>query len=260
MKAKKKFGQNFLIDSHYVAKIIKEINPKESDNILEIGPGLGAITNPILKKVSHISVVEIDPDMVKILNNKINPEKITIFSENILNIDDNFFTKFNKVVGNLPYYIATEIILKITKTYDSTAELYFMVQKEVAERITAKPSNKSYGRLSVILQYYFDADLLFELPPTAFSPQPKVTSAFIRLARKKRSVHKIINKDNFELVIKTAFSKKRKTIKNNFKNILFDQDFLNLKIAPNDRAETLPIEQFINIENYVTQNKINFYC
>ncbi|MBT6250574.1 MAG: 16S rRNA (adenine(1518)-N(6)/adenine(1519)-N(6))-dimethyltransferase, partial [Nitrosomonadales bacterium] len=147
MKAKKKFGQNFLIDSHYVAKIIKEINPKESDNILEIGPGLGAITNPILKKVSHISVVEIDPDMVKILNNKINPEKITIFSENILNIDDNFFTKFNKVVGNLPYYIATEIILKITKTYDSTAELYFMVQKEVAERITAKPSNKSYGRL-----------------------------------------------------------------------------------------------------------------
>ena len=207
MKAKKKFGQNFLIDSHYVAKIIKEINPKESDNILEIGPGLGAITNPILKKVSHISVVEIDPDMVKILNNKINPEKITIFSENILNIDDNFFTKFNKVVGNLPYYIATEIILKITKTYDSTAELYFMVQKEVAERITAKPSNKSYGRLSVILQYYFDTDLLFELPPTAFSPQPKVTSAFIRLARKKRSVHKIINEDNFELVIKTAFSK-----------------------------------------------------
>ncbi|MBT6602708.1 MAG: ribosomal RNA small subunit methyltransferase A, partial [Nitrosomonadales bacterium] len=203
MKAKKKFGQNFLIDSHYVAKIIKEINPKESDNILEIGPGLGAITNPILKKVRHISVVEIDPDMVKILNSKINPEKITIFSENILNIDDYFFTKFNKIVGNLPYYIATEIILKITKTYNSTAELYFMVQKEVAERITAKPSNKSYGRLSVILQYYFDTDLLFELPPTAFSPQPKVTSAFIRLARKKRSVHKIINKDNFELVIKT---------------------------------------------------------
>ena len=135
-----------------------------------------------------------------------------------------------------------------------------MVQKEVAERITAKPSNKSFGRLSVILQYYFDAELLLELPPVAFSPQPKITSAFIRLIRKTRLSNKVIDKDSFEKIIKIAFSQKRKTIKNNFKNILFDKDFLELEISPKIRAETLTVEQFIKLENYVTQNNINFDC
>ena len=260
MKAKKKFGQNFLVDRYFISKIINEINPKDGNSILEIGPGKGAITEPILKKIDHISVIEIDPDMVKILKHKITSKKISIVAEDVLGIKDEFLKKFNKIIGNLPYYIATEIILKLTKIYSSKSELYFMVQKEVAERITAKPSNKSFGRLSVILQYYFDTELLFELPPGAFSPQPKITSAFIRLIRKKRFSPKVIDKDSFEQIIKIAFSQKRKTIKNNFKNILFDKDFLNLEISPKIRAETLSIDQFIKLENYVTQNNINFDC
>jgi 16S rRNA (adenine1518-N6/adenine1519-N6)-dimethyltransferase len=260
LRAKKKFGQNFLVDRYLISKIIKEINPKEENNILEIGPGKGAITEPVLKKINHITVVEIDPDMIKILKHKISSENISILAEDVLGINDEFFKKFNKIIGNLPYYIATEIILKITKSYSSSSELYFMVQKEVAERITAKPSNKSFGRLSVMLQYYFDTELLFELPPEAFSPQPKITSAFIRLIRKKRVSLKVIDKDNFEQIIKIAFSQKRKTIKNNFKNILFNKDFLNLEISPKIRAETLTIDQFIKLENYVTQNNINFVC
>jgi 16S rRNA (adenine1518-N6/adenine1519-N6)-dimethyltransferase len=260
LKAKKKFGQNFLVDRYFISKIIREINPKEDNNILEIGPGKGALTEPLLKKISHISVVEIDVDMIKILNHKISPQNISILSKDVLNINDEFFKKFNKIIGNLPYYIATEIILKLTKLYSSSSELYFMVQKEVAERITAKPSNKSFGRLSVMLQYYFDTELLFEIPPEAFSPKPKITSAFIRLIRKKRISPKIIDKDIFEQIIKIAFSQKRKTIKNNFKNILFDKDFLNLEISPKIRAETLTIDQFIKLENYVTQNNINFDC
>ena len=198
--------------------------------------------------------------MVKILKHKISTNNISIFAENILSINDEFFKKFNKIIGNLPYYIATEIILKLTKIYSSSSELYFMVQKEVAERITAKPTNKSFGRLSVILQYYFDTELLFEIPPVAFSPQPKITSAFIRLIRKKRISPKVIDKDSFEKIVKIAFSQKRKTIKNNFKNILFEKDFLNLEISPKIRAETLTIDQFIKLENYVTQNNINFDC
>jgi 16S rRNA (adenine1518-N6/adenine1519-N6)-dimethyltransferase len=260
LKAKKKFGQNFLVDRYFISKIIKEINPKEGNNILEIGPGKGAITEPVLKKINHISVVEIDPDMVKILKHRISTNNISILAENVLSINDEFFKKFNKIIGNLPYYIATEIILKLTKIYSSSSELYFMVQKEVAERITAKPSNKSFGRLSVILQYYFDTELLFEIPPVAFSPQPKITSAFIRLIRKKRVSPKVIDKDSFEQIVKIAFSQKRKTIKNNFKNILFDKDFLNLEISPKIRAETLTIDQFIKLENYVAQNNINFDC
>ena len=260
MKAKKKFGQNFLVDRYYISKIIKEINPKQGNNILEIGPGKGAITEPLLKKINHISVVEIDPDMIKILKHKISTNNLSILAENVLNINDEFFKKFNKIIGNLPYYIATEIILKLTKIYSSSSELYFMVQKEVAERITAKPSNKSFGRLSVILQYYFDTELLFEIPPEAFSPQPKITSAFIRLIRKKRVSPKVIDKDSFEQIVKVAFSQKRKTIKNNFKNILFDKDFFNLKISPKIRSEALTIDQFIELENYVTQNNIYFDC
>jgi len=260
LKAKKKFGQNFLIDHHFISKIVNEINPKVSTNILEIGPGKGAITEPILKKTNHISVVEIDPDMIEILKHKISTKNISILAENVLNINDEFFKKFNKIIGNLPYYIATEIILKLTKIYSSSSELYFMVQKEVAERITAKPSNKSFGRLSVILQYYFDTELLFEIPPEAFSPQPKITSAFIRLIRKKRVSPKVIDKDSFEQIVKVAFSQKRKTIKNNFKNILFDKDFFNLEISPKIRSEALTIDQFIKLENYVTQNNINFDC
>ena len=260
MRAKKKFGQNFLVDRYFISKIIKEINPKEGNNILEIGPGKGAITEPVLKKINHISVVEIDPDMIKILKHKISNKNISILAEDVLGINDEFFKKFNKIIGNLPYYIATEIILKLTKIYSSSSELYFMVQKEVAERITAKPSNKSFGRLSVILQYYFDTELLFEIPPEAFSPQPKITSAFIRLIRKKRVSPKVIDKDSFEQIVKVAFSQKRKTIKNNFKNILFDKDFFNLEISPKIRSEALTIDQFIKLENYVTQNNINFDC
>jgi len=260
LKAKKKFGQNFLVDRYFISKIINEINPKEENIILEIGPGKGAITEPILKKINHISVVEIDPDMIKILKHKISPKNISILSENVLCINDEFFKKFNKIIGNLPYYIATEIILKLTKLYSSSFELYFMVQKEVAERITAKPSNKSFGRLSVILQYYFNTEILFEIPPEAFSPQPKITSAFIRLIRKKRVSLKVIDKDSFEKIVKLAFSQKRKTIKNNFKNILFDKDFFNLEISPKIRSEALTIDQFIKLENYVTQNNINFDC
>ena len=260
MRAKKKFGQNFLVDRYFISKIIKEINPKEGNNILEIGPGKGAITEPVLKKINHISVVEIDPDMIKILRHKIRTKNISILAEDVLGINDEFFKKFNKIIGNLPYYIATEIILKLTKIYSCSSELYFMVQKEVAERITAKPSNKSFGRLSVILQYYFDTELLFELPPVAFFPQPKITSAFIRLIRKKRVSPKVIDKNSFEKIVKLAFSQKRKTIKNNFKNILFDKDFFNLEISPKIRSEALTIDQFIKLENYVTQNNINFDC
>ena len=260
MKAKKKFGQNFLVDRYFISKIINEINPKDGNSILEIGPGKGAITEPILKRINHISVVEIDPDMIKILKLKISTQNISILAKDVLSINDKFFKKFNKIIGNLPYYIATEIILKLTKIYSSSSELYFMVQKEVAERITAKPSNKSFGRLSVMLQYYFDTELLFEIPPVAFSPQPKITSAFIRLIRKKRVSPKVIDKESFEQIIKIAFSQKRKTIKNNFKNILFDKDFLNLKISPKIRSEALTIDQFIKLENYITQNNINFDC
>ncbi len=177
-------------------------------------------------------MIEIDPDMIKILEKNFDDNKISILAADILKVDHNFFSKFNKIIGNLPYYIATEIILKITKNYTSNAELYFMVQKEVADRIIANPSTKAYGRLSVILQYYFDTALLFELPPKAFSPEPKITSAFIRLIRKNRDRLKIISENNFELTIKTAFAQKEKLYAIILKIYYLIRIFLNLKYHP----------------------------
>jgi len=256
IKAKKKYGQNFLIDKGIISQIVEAINPVNSDLILEIGPGLGALTFPILQKIDRIDVIEIDADMIKELKKKIPPSNITIFASNILEIENEIIKKYDKVIGNLPYYISSEILLKMTCSLDHQKDLHFMLQKEVAERISSKTHSKSYGRLSVMLQYFFDIELLFDIPPESFIPSPKVTSSLVRLIPKKNYPYKAINIANFEKIIKTAFSQKRKTIKNNLKNIINDDDFYSLKINPQDRAEMLTLDDFIRIENYITHKKI----
>ena len=251
IKAKKKYGQNFLIDKGVINKIIEAINPKNLDQILEIGPGLGALTSQILNKVDHIDVVEIDPDMIKILQEKLLPSKITIFPLNILEMSNDAIGKYDKVIGNLPYYISSEILLKMIKTINNQKDLHFMLQKEVAERISSSTHSKSYGRLSVMLQYFFDIELLFDIKPESFSPPPKVTSSFVRLIPKINHENTVKNIDSFEKLLKLSFSQKRKTIKNNLKPILNDSELNMLAINPQDRAEMLSLSDFVRIENYI---------
>ena len=251
IKAKKKYGQNFLIDKGVINKIIEAINPKNLDQILEIGPGLGALTSQILNKVDHIDVVEIDPDMIKILQEKLLPSKITIFPLNILEMSNDAIGKYDKVIGNLPYYISSEILLKMIKTIDNQKDLHFMLQKEVAERISSSTHSKSYGRLSVMLQYFFDIELLFDIKPESFSPPPKVTSSLVRLIPKINHENTVKNIDSFEKLLKLSFSQKRKTIKNNLKPILNDSELNMLAINPQDRAEMLSLSDFVRIENYI---------
>ena len=234
IKAKKKYGQNFLVDKGVINKIIGAINPKNSEKILEIGPGLGALTTQILNKIDHIDVVEIDPDMIKVLQEKIPPSKITIFSSNILEMNNDIIRKYDKVIGNLPYYISSEI----------------------AERIASSTHSKSYGRLSVILQYFFDIELLFDIHPESFSPPPKVISSLVRLIPKINHANKVKNINNFEKLLRISFSQKRKTIKNNLKPILNDDDLNFLEINPQDRAEMLSLADFVRIENYIFDKKI----
>ena len=144
IKAKKKYWQNFLIDSTVTKNIVDLINPQDEDTILEIGPGLGSITFPILDKIKKIDVIEIDPDMVAFLNNSKYSKKINIHTNDILKIQDNFFENFNKIIGNLPYYISSEILIKICNINKKNKKIYFMLQKEVAERISSPPGNKIY--------------------------------------------------------------------------------------------------------------------
>lgn len=256
IKAKKKYGQNFLIDKGVIKKIIEAINPKNSEKILEIGPGLGALTTQMLNKIDHIDVVEIDPDMIKILQEKLPPSKITIFPLNILEMSNDAIGKYDKIIGNLPYYISSEILLKMIKTIDNQKDLHFMLQKEVAERISSSTHSKSYGRLSVMLQYFFDIELLFDIMPGSFSPPPKVTSSLVRLSPKINHVNEVKSIVSFEKLLKLSFSQKRKTIKNNLKPILNDIDLNMLAINPQDRAEMLSLSDFVRIENYIFDKKI----
>ena len=256
IRAKKKYGQNFLTDKGIINQIIAAINPSKSEKILEIGPGLGALTIPLLTKVDHIDAVEIDPDMIAALKEKIPPSKITIIPSDILKIDNGQISLYSKVIGNLPYYISSEILLKMTKVINNQKDFHFMLQKEVAERISSKTHSKSYGRLTVMLQYFFDIELLFDIPRESFIPSPNVTSSLVRLTPRHQNFNKVININNFEKLLKIAFAQKRKTLKNNFKNILSDTALQALNINPQDRAEMISLDDFIKIENYITDKKI----
>jgi len=256
IKAKKKYGQNFLIDSTVTKNIVDLINPQDEDTILEIGPGLGSITFPILDKIKKIDVIEIDPDMVTFLNNSKYSKKINIHTNDILKIQDNFFENFNKIIGNLPYYISSEILIKICNINKKNKKIYFMLQKEVAERISSPPGNKIYGRLSIIIQYFYDVEKLFDVAPNSFNPPPKINSSIVELIPKKEFKEKILNFVNFEKITKLAFGQKRKTIKNNFREFLSESDFEILNINPQNRPETLGVDDFVRIENYMDKRKI----
>jgi len=256
IKAKKKYGQNFLIDSSVIKNIIDIINPQDEDKILEIGPGLGSITFPILDKINKIDVIEIDPDMVNFLNNSKYSKKINIHTNDILKIHDSFFKNFNKVIGNLPYYVSSEILLKICNINNKNKKFYFMLQKEVAERISSPPGNKIFGRLSIIIQYFYKVEKLFDVAPSSFKPSPKIYSSIVELIPKKEFKEKILNFVNFEKITKLAFGKKRKTIKNNFREVLSEADFELLNINPQNRPETLGVDDFVRIENYMDKQKI----
>ena len=256
IKAKKKYGQNFLIDSSVIKNIVNLINPQDEDAILEIGPGLGSLTFPILDKIKKIDVIEIDSDMVNFLNNSKYSKKINIHTNDILKIQDNFFNNFNKIIGNLPYYISSEILIKICKLNNKNKKIYFMLQKEVAERISSPPGNKIYGRLSIVIQYFYKVEKLFDVAPNSFNPPPKINSSIVELIPKKEFKEKILNFVNFEKITKLAFGQKRKTIKNNFREVLSEADFEILNINPQNRPETLGVDDFVRIENYMDKRKI----
>ena len=251
IKAKKKFGQNFLVNNQIIKLIIDEIKFSETNKYLEIGPGLGALTSELQKKTKNLDLIEIDPDMIKILRAKIG-STTQIFEGDVLSFGDKFFEGYNVVLGNLPYYIATEIIFRFIPI-NNVDILYFMVQKEVADRLVAKMGTKENSILTNLIGFNFRAEKCFDIKPESFDPPPKVTSSFIKLTRHKDYEDEITYVD-FKRIIKESFKFKRKNLKNNLKNILNLNDFENLEILPTKRAEDLSIEDFIKITKYVISN------
>ena len=250
--AKKKFGQNFLKDSSIIHAIIQSIQPLQDDLLVEIGPGLGALTKPLLEKTKHLFAIELDRDIVNWMQNQYSKNNITIFNEDALNFNFYQFDQKIRIVGNLPYNISTPILFKCIEDIKTIADLHFMLQKEVVDRMIAAPSSSEYGRLSVMLQYYFAMEHLVHVPKESFDPEPKVESSFVRLIPYDNYPFVANNIDQFGKIVKEAFSQRRKTIRNTLKNFMNANDFENIDINPQLRAENLSVSDFVKISNYLS--------
>ncbi len=249
--AKKKFGQNFLKDTSIINAIIQSINPVPDDLLIEIGPGLGALTKPLLEKTNHLLAIEVDRDIVAWMENEYSKKNITVFNEDILNFNFDQFDQKVRVVGNLPYNISTPILFKCIDNITNIKDLHFMLQKEVVDRMIAVPSSSEYGRLSVMLQYYFVMEHLVHVPKESFDPEPKVESSFVRLIPYKHYPFVANNIEQFGRIVKEAFSQRRKTIRNTLKSFISENDFQKIGINPQLRAENLSVSDFVKISNYL---------
>lgn len=256
--ARKRFGQNFLHDHNIIYNIIAHIQARENQHWVEIGPGHGALTAPLLAQNVQLDVIELDRDLVELLQRKfIHHPKLTIHSADALRFDFAALAQRGEklhIIGNLPYNISTPLLFHLLESCDGIADMHFMLQKEVVERICATPGGKQYGRLSVMMQYYCQGELLFEVPPESFDPIPKVRSAIIRLIPHSQPPVAVISMESFNRVVADAFSQRRKTIRNSLKNLLSEPQIAATGINPGVRAETLTLEQFATLSNLTTHS------
>lgn len=255
--ARKRFGQNFLVDQQVIADIVDAVAPRRGDCVVEIGPGLGALTEPLLKRLDHLHVVEIDRDIVARLSKQHLPEKLTIHQGDALNFDFASLTdpangKLH-VVGNLPYNISTPLLFHLAGFASCIYDMHFMLQKEVVERMVAEPGTSDFGRLSVMLQYRFFMDWLLDVPPESFDPAPKVDSAVVRLIPRPPEELMVKDERTFAALVSTAFGQRRKMLRNNLKSLVGDTTFEQLGIEPTARAEDLSVQDYIRMANVLSQ-------
>ena len=251
-KAKKQFGQNFLVDQNIIADIVRAIRPEADDNMVEIGPGLGALTRPLLKQLNKLHVVEIDRDIIARLKTDYPQDRIVIHEGDALKFDFATLGTPLRIVGNLPYNISSPLLFHFSDYAARITDMHFMLQNEVVERMVAEPSTPAYGRLSVMLQYRFYMEKLLDVPPQSFRPAPKVDSAIVRMI--PVPADKIAVKDEalFAKVVLAAFGQRRKTLRNTLKGYLNEADFELLGIDAQLRAENLGVAEFTRIANHLS--------
>ena len=248
-KPRKRFGQNFLVDEQVINQIVSTVSPKKNDTVIEIGPGKGALTYPLINHLEKIHVIEIDRDLISLLQKK-NNKKISIHESDALVFNFDQFKQNIRIVGNLPYNISSPLLFRLLNYRNNIIDMTFMLQKEVVDRIVAPPGSKVYGRISVIMQAFFDAELVFMVPKESFDPQPKIESAILYLKTKSKPL--VQNSKPLEEIVKIAFSQRRKTLKNCLKSVL-DQSQTDIDLS--QRAEMLSVENFITLMNdYEKQN------
>ncbi|MEW6165149.1 MAG: 16S rRNA (adenine(1518)-N(6)/adenine(1519)-N(6))-dimethyltransferase RsmA [Pseudomonadota bacterium] len=257
-QARKRFGQNFLVSPGVIRKIVDAVAPKPGDTVIEIGPGLGALTAPLLERIDHLHVVEIDRDLIARLRERFSAERLTIHAGDALQFDFGALKGGGplKIVGNLPYNISSPLLFHLADYGDRVAEMHFMLQKEVVDRMVAAPGDGDYGRLSVMLQYRFDMERLFIVPPGSFNPPPQVDSAVVRMIPKKVSPGGTASDFAlFARLVAAAFAQRRKMLRNTLKEFGGESLLEAQGIAPTARAETLAVADYVRLANVLAARK-----
>ena len=244
-RPRKRFGQHFLTDRHYLDRIVAAIAPSAGDSMVEIGPGTGLLTAQLVARLEHLHVVEIDRDLAAELRNRFAPAKLSVHEADALEFDFGPLRAPLRVVGNLPYNVSTPILFRVAAMADRVLDCTFMLQKEVVERMVALPATSDYGRLSVMLQYRFAMDALFHVPPGAFTPPPRVDSSVVRMVPLPHSRPVAHDPELFESLVAAAFSQRRKTLRNATRGLAGEEAFVQAGIDPGRRGETLSVDEFI---------------
>ncbi len=247
---KKALGQHFLHDPGYLARIVTAIRPEPDDLMVEIGPGLGALTKPLLERLKHLHVVEFDRDLVPRLRETFPPERLIVHEADALKFDFAGLGPNLRVVGNLPYNISSPILFHLADYAAQVRDMHFMLQKEVVDRMAAAPDTPDYGRLSVMLQARFRVMKLFNVPPGAFNPPPKVDSAVVRLAPLAAEAVPYRDAQRFAEIVARAFGQRRKTLRNTLKGLVDAEVMSDLGIDPQRRGETLSVQEFARLSNH----------
>ena len=258
-RARKRFGQNFLNDEYIIEQIVDAINPQPGENLIEIGPGLAALTEPTVDRSGHLKVIEIDRDLVERLQHHpfLSP-KLEVIQADALSIDFSQFAEESpaRVFGNLPYNISTPLIFHLLKFAADVKDMHFMLQKEVVDRLAAEPGSKSYGRISVGVQQACKVTPVVAVPPSAFTPPPKVESSVVRLEPYAESPHPVKDKAQLHSLCLTAFNQRRKTIRNNLKQLVPAEQLEALGIDPGARPETLSVDDYCRISDWLTEHSL----
>lgn len=253
-RARKRFGQNFLQDPGIINRIAKAIHAKPDQHLVEIGPGQGALTKLLVDTGCLLDAIELDRDLIPVLQQQFSGQQFRLHQADALRFDFHQLQTSDeklRVVGNLPYNISTPLIFHLLDHQALISDMHFMLQLEVVNRLAANPGHKNYGRLSVMTQYFCEVSALFEVPPEAFSPRPKVQSAIVRLSPRAAIEHPANNMNTFTQLLRSAFNQRRKTLRNNLKGLLSPDAITAVGIDPGARPETLSVAEFVALSNAV---------
>lgn len=253
-RPRKRFGQHFLTDAATIGQIVAAIQPHDTDTIVEVGPGRGAISNPLAILSGEFHAIELDRDLAAMLRKRfVAQENVTIHEGDVLDFDFTTLGNDLRIVGNLPYNISTPLLFRLVEFRHVIRDMHFMLQKEVVDRMAAPPGNKTYGRLSIMLGCHMEVVPLFDVPASAFDPPPKITSSVVRLRPLPAGTFEIIDRDKLSQIVAEAFSQRRKTLRNALKASATEDDLVAAGMDPRSRPERASIANYVALTNLIAR-------